>query len=480
MKELIKEFPENFLWGGAIAANQSEGSWDVDGKGPGLADVEVFPEEYSRQKKVVGFYHTKEEIAHALADKEGYYPRRSAIDFYHTYREDLSLLKEMGIKCFRTSFNWPRIFPNGDEEQPNEAGLAFYDSLIDCMLEYGIEPVMTVSHYEMPIHLAVKYGGWHSRLTINFFENFCRVLFERYKNKVKYWIVINQINMANEWAEFASLGLLSDSFADDRPNAVYQSIHHQFIASAKAKKLAKEINPDMKIGMMNGEDCVYPATCRPEDVFAATRRNQMYNYFFSDVLARGEYPGYALRYFADNNIKLDIHEEDGRILKENTVDFISFSYYFSSAVSADDPEKALQNPFIEQSIWGWAIDPIGLRNSLNHYWDRYGLPIFIAENGIGALDEVTEEGKIHDQYRIAYLAAHIRAVREAIKDGVNVFGYASWGPIDIISCSQGEMSKRYGYIYVDLDDRGRGNGKRIKKDSFFWYKKVIESNGEII
>lgn len=479
MKEIINEFPKDFLWGGAIAANQSEGAWDADGKGPGLTDVEILPEEYSRQK-VVGFYHTKDEITQALADQQGYYPHRSAIDFYHTYREDLKYMKQMGFKCFRTSFNWARIFPKGDEAQPNEAGLDFYDNLINCMLEYGIEPVMTISHYEMPIHLAVEYGGWNNRLTIDFFEKFCRVLFERYKNKVKYWIVINQINMAKEWAEFASLGLLSDAFNDDRQSAVYQAIHNQFIASAKAKKLAREINPAMKIGMMNGEDYVYPVTCKPEDVFASTRRNQMYNYFFSDVLARGEYPGYALRYFADNNIKLDISEKDERILKENTVDFISFSYYFTSVVSADDPEKVQLNPFIEKSIWGWAVDPLGIRNSLNQYWDRYRLPIFIAENGIGALDEINEDGKIHDQYRIDYLSAHIKAMKEAVKDGVNVFGYASWGPIDIISCSQGEMSKRYGYIYVDLDDRGIGSGKRIKKDSFYWYKGVIETNGEII
>lgn len=479
MKEIIKGFPKDFLWGGAVAANQIEGAWDDGGKGPCLADVEVLPEEYSRQK-VVGFYHTKEEIMQALADRKGYYPRRSAIDFYHTYKEDLKLMKEMGFKCFRTSFNWTRIFPKGDEAQPNETGLEFYDNLIDCMLEYGIEPVMTISHYEMPIHLAVEYGGWHNRQTIDFFENYCRILFERYKNKVKYWIVINQINMAKEWGEFASLGLLSDSFADDRAGAVYQAVHHQFVASARAKKLAGEINPDMKIGMMNGEDYVYPATCKPEDIFAATKRNQMCNYFFSDVLVRGEYPGYAIRYFADNNIKLDIREEDEKILKENTVDFVSLSYYFSNTVSSDEPENTQSNPFITKSVWGWTVDPLGLRNSLNQYWDRYGLPIFIAENGIGALDEITEDGKIHDQYRIDFLSTHIKAMQEAVKDGVNVFGYASWGPIDIVSCSQGEMSKRYGYIYVDLDDRGAGSGKRIRKDSFYWYKKVIETNGETI
>lgn len=479
MKEAKKGFPKNFLWGGAIAANQAEGAWDTDGKGPGQPDIEILPEEYSRQQ-VMGFYHTKEEILQALADQEGYYPRRSAIGFYDHFREDLKLMKEMGFTCFRTSFNWPRIFPNGDEKSPNEAGLLFYDRLIDCMLEYGMEPVMTISHYEMPLHLVLEYGGWSNRKTIDFFVNFCRVLFERYKNKVKYWIVFNQINAAKDWGEFGSLGLLSDTFADNRQNVIYQAVHHQFVASAWAKKIAGEIHPGMKIGMMNGEDYVYPMTCKPEDVFAATQRNQMSNYFFTDVLARGEYPGYALRYFADNNIKLDIPEEDEIIIKEHTVDFISFSYYFSSAVSAERPTAAQPNPFIERSIWGWAIDPLGLRNSLNQYWDRYSLPLFVAENGIGALDEIGEDGKIHDQYRIDYLAAHVKAMKEAVKDGVDVFGYASWGPIDIVSCSQGEMSKRYGYIYVDLNDRGEGSGQRRKKDSFDWYKKVIETNGEII
>lgn len=479
MKELQKGFPEGFLWGGAIAANQAEGAWDTDGKGPGLADVELLPEKYSRQN-IVGFYHTKEDIEKALSDKEGYYPRRAAIDFYHSFEEDLELMKGMGFRCFRTSFNWPRLFPKGIEAEPNEAGLLFYDRLIDSMLEKNIEPVMTISHYEMPLYLATEYNGWHSRETISFFLNLCKVLFERYGNKVKYWIIINQINMAKDWSEFASLGMLKDSFSEDRNSAVYQALHHQLVASARAKKLAKEINPGMQIGMMNGEDVVYPATCKPEDVFAAMERNRMNNYFCSDVLVRGEYPGYALRYFKDHKITVDITREDEKVLKENTVDFLSFSYYFTQTLSADGIETPLPNPYIEKSIWGWATDPLGLRYSLNQYWDRYGLPMFIAENGLGALDEVTEDGKIQDQYRIDYLAAHIKAMKEAVKDGIQVFGYASWGPIDIISCSQGEMSKRYGYIYVDLDDRGRGSGKRLKKDSYYWYKNVIESNGEII
>lgn len=479
MKKYTKGFPKDFLWGGAIAANQAEGAWDVDGKGPSQADIEILPEEYSR-KEVLGFAHTKEEISRALADKEGYYPKRYTIDFYHTFDSDLELMKEMGFKCFRTSFNWPRISPTGMESEPNEEGLKYYDRLIASMLDKGIEPVMTVSHYEMPTYLCQNYNGWYSRETIDCFLKYCKVLFERYQDKVKYWIMINQINLAEDWGEFGSLGLLKDCCTDNRRSAVYQALHHQFVASAKAKKLAKGINSDMQIGMMNGDDHVYPATCKPEDVIAAMKRNQMNVYFCSDVLARGEYPGYAVRYFAEHDISFTVTAEDEKVIKENTIDFFALSYYFSGVLSAENPELREQNPYIEKSIWGWATDPQGLRNSLNQYWDRYGVPIFIAENGLGALDEVTPEGEIHDDYRINYLAAHIREMKEAVQDGVNVFGYASWGPIDIVSCSQGEMSKRYGYIYVDLDDRGQGSGKRMKKDSFYWYQKVIESNGEII
>lgn len=467
-----KGFPKDFLWGGAIAANQAEGAWNVDGKGPSMADIELLPETYSRTS-VVGFKHTKEEIANALKDKEGYYPRRGAIDFYHTYKEDLALMKEMGFTCFRTSFNWTRIFPKGDEKEPNEAGLRFYDDLIDEMLKNGIEPVMTVSHYEMPIHLVTEYNGFLDRRCIDYFVKYCEVLFKRYHTKVKYWILLNQINSLGGWGEFSSLGLLQGYDKSD----VYQATHHQFVACAKATKLAHEIDEGMRIGMMLGDDTTYPATCKPEDVFATTQRNQMNQYFYSDVLLRGEYPGYAFRYFEENDIQIEILDEDKELLKKYPADYLSFSYYFTRCTSAEHPDGPVENPYLEKSIWGWAIDPLGFRNSLNQYWDRYQVPMFIAENGLGALDEVVD-GKIHDEYRISYLRENIRAMKEAIKDGVNVFGYASWGPIDIISCSQGEMSKRYGYIYVDLDDRGNGSGKRLKKDSFYWYTKVIASNGE--
>ena len=466
-----KGFPKDFLWGGAIAANQAEGAWDIAGKGPSIADIEILPEQYSR-KEIVGFKHNKEEILMALQDKVGYYPRRSAIDFYHTYKEDLALMGEMGFKCLRSSFNWTRIFPTGEETNPNEEGLKFYDDLIDEMIHLGIEPVMTISHYEMPVNLVVKYNGFRDRKVMDMFVKYCKVLFDRYHNKVKYWIVFNQINSLGGWGEFSSLGLAGDYSKND----VYQALHHQFIASALVTKYAHENYPRVKVGLMTGDDTKYPATCDPKDVFATTQSNQMNVYFYADVLLRGEYPRYALRFFNEQNISFEMNEKDLELLKENTADFLSFSYYYTTTAKAGE-KNPVPNPYIEKSIWGWGIDPLGLRNSLNHYWDRYHVPMYIAENGLGAIDEVVN-GEIHDDYRISYLEGNIKAIKEAIKDGVEVFGYASWGPIDIISCSQGEMSKRYGYIYVDIDDRGNGTGKRLKKDSFYWYQQVISTNGE--
>ncbi len=476
MRKVPGGFPKDFLWGGAIAANQAEGAWNVGGKGPSIADIEILPLEYSR-KKVVGFSHTAEEIKAALEDQEGYYPRRSAIDFYHHYKEDIALLKEMGFQCFRTSFNWPRIFPQGDELTPNEEGLRFYDDLIDELLKNGIEPIMTISHYEMPVKLVMDYQGWYDKRVQECYLRYCEVLFKRYGHKVKYWIPFNQINCLGGWGEFASLGMVEGTY-EDWKSATYQAVHNQFVASALATKMAHEINPQMKIGVMLGDDELYPATCRPEEVFLNTRQMQMMIYFYSDVLLRGEYPGYALRFFQDNQIQVKITEEEEQILKENTADFLAFSYYSSRLSELDHPGEMRPNPYLEASIWGWAKDPLGLRNGINLFWDRYHVPMMIAENGLGCIDEVEADGSVHDDYRIDYLRSHIRAVKEAIMDGAEMFAYACWGPIDIISCSQGEMSKRYGYIYVDIDDRGNGTGKRSRKDSFYWYKKVIASNGE--
>lgn len=470
---------DNFLWGGAIAANQAEGAWDIDGKGPSIADVEILPETYSR-KTVVGFEHTLDEIEFALNDKEGFYPRRSAIDFYHTYKEDLKLFEEMGFKCFRTSINWTRIFPNGDDREPNEAGLKFYDDLFDECHRLGIEPVITMSHYEIPVNLVVNYDGFADIRVRDYFVTYAETILKRYKNKVRYWIVFNQINSLG-WGDFASLGMVKGKVPQEEWDSVkYQAVHNQFVASAMIKKIAKNINPDMQIGMMLGDNTTYPETCDPKDVFANMQNNQINGYFFSDVLIKGEYPGYMLRYFKEHNIQITVSEEERKLLKDYTADFLSISYYFTTVISHKEPLQPKGNPLLEKTEWDWAIDPLGIRHSLNAYWDRYHVPMFIAENGLGMKDVVAADGSINDDYRISYLRGNIIELMEAIKDGVDVFGYASWGPIDIVSCSQGEMSKRYGYIYVDIDDRGKGSGKRMKKDSFYWYKKVIESNGNCL
>lgn len=466
-------FPKAFLWGGAIAANQCEGAWQEKGKGVSIADIEELPCTYDR-KKFTGFQHTKEQLLQAAEDTEKDYPRRRGIDFYHTYRDDLSMLKEIGFRCFRTSFSWTRIFPKGIEEVPNEDGLRFYDDLIDTIRMNGMEPIMTICHYDMPLYLVTEYGGWYSKKVIDCFMRYCRVLFERYHDKITYWIPLNQINMLGGWGEFASLGMMKDHFADWE-SAKYQAIHHQLVASAAAKKLAQEIDPRMKIGMMLGDDTTYPATCAPADVLANLQYAQMTLYFYGDVLLRGEYPDYALRFFKEQQILFERSEQDLRLLKEHTADFMAFSYYHSKVVD-NKQKQPFSNPHLKESIWGWAIDPRGLRYALNTYWDRYRIPIFIAENGLGAMDVVEADG-IHDAYRIEYLREHIRQIAEALRDGVKVFGYASWSPIDMISASNGEMSKRYGYIYVDQDDRGKGSKRRIRKDSFYWYQKLISSNG---
>lgn len=468
-------FPKNFLWGGAIAANQAEGAWDVDGRGPSQADIMELPKEYSRLGSF-GENVTGEAIQDALKDKKGNYPRRRGIDFYHTYASDLELMAKMGFKCFRTSFSWSRIFPKGDEDKPNEQGLEFYDRLIQKMIDLGIEPVMTISHYEMPTHLILKYGGWSNPKVIDYFVNFAKVLLDRYQKKVKYWIIFNQVNDVYGWGEFAGLGILKKS-GEHQEQTKFQAVHHQFVANAKVVQYAHQINQNLQMGMMLGLTPLYPKTDNPKDVLATYQLNNKNSFFFSDVLVHGEYPGYMKRYFKERDIDLKVTQEELKLLRENPVDYISFSYYSSAVASADKPDTVQSNDKLPASIWGWSYDAIGFRYCFNLLWDRYHLPLFVAENGLGALDKV-EDGKIHDQYRINYLRSHIEQMKESVADGINVIGYASWGPIDIISYSQAEMSKRYGYIYVDLDDEGKGTGKRYRKDSYFWYKKVITTNGE--
>ncbi len=462
-------FPKNFLWGGATAANQCEGAYNEDGKG--LSTQDIMP------KGIMGPV-TDEPTEDNM--------KLIGIDFYHRYKEDIKMFAEMGFKTFRLSIAWSRIFPNGDDKVPNEKGLEFYDRVFDELAKYGIEPLVTLSHYETPLALAKNYDGWVNRDLIGFFENYARTVFTRYKDKVKYWLTFNEINSATHFP-YTSAGIWTPKEKLSKQN-LYQAMHHELVASALAVKIAHEINPKFQVGCMILGVPNYPLTSMPADVLKAMEQDRQ-NLFFADVHARGEYPTYMNRFFKENDIKLNITDEDKDILK-NTVDFISFSYYMSSCATAD-PEKNLKgkgnliggvpNPYLKASDWGWQIDPEGLRYILNLLYDRYQKPLFIVENGLGAFDElITDENgnkTVNDDYRITYLNDHLVQVAEAIEDGVEVMGYTTWGCIDLVSASTAELRKRYGFIYVDRNDDGTGTLDRYKKKSFNWYKEVIATNG---
>lgn len=475
-----KTFPKGFLWGGATAANQVEGAWNIDGKGMSTAEV-VQKADDRRQMSMSDV--TQETLQVALADTTvERYPKRRGIDFYHHYKEDIALFAEMGFKVYRFSIAWSRIFPKGEDQVPNEAGLVFYDHVLAELEKYDIKPLVTLSHYEMPIALTQKYNGWAGRETIAAFNRFTETVFNRYKKQVPYWLTFNEINTGT-WG-FHETGAIDKGLSEKEQLQIrYQALHHQFVASAIATKQLREIDSTAKIGSMLARMQTYPATPNPKDVRAAQLTDEK-NLFFTDVQARGEYPEYMNRFFHENDIVIHMAEDDKAILLANPVDFISFSYYMTN-VTADDQvgdgagNMAVggRNPYLKESDWGWQIDPVGLRISLNTMWDRYRKPLFIVENGLGALDKL-ENGQVHDQYRIDYLRQHIEQMKESIKDGVDLLGYTMWGPIDLISFSTSEMSKRYGFIYVDQDDNGEGTLKRIKKDSFEWYQQVIKTNGE--
>lgn len=485
MKELKKGFSDDFLWGGATAANQIEGAYLEGGKGLSTSDFAAYKDPYEKGKvNNFTFDVSSAELTRYKEQPDEFdFPKRRGIDFYHRYEEDIALFAEMGFKVFRLSISWARIFPTGLEDKPNEEGLAFYDNVFDECAKYGIEPLVTMSHYEMPITLTEKYNGWMSRELVPLFEKYVRAILERYKNKVKYWITFNEMNM-NLNSLYTGAGILED-LVDHKLQAAYQASHHQFIASALTVKAAKEIIPNVQIGCMINQIEAYAKTTKPEDQLQAVKSNQL-NMFYPDVQARGEYPTYMVKYFADNDIKLDIEEQDEQILKEGIVDFVAISYYMSHVAEAREDaaelagtfDSPIKNEHLELSQWDWPIDPMGLRISLIKLYDRYQKPLFVCENGLGARDTLTPDGEIHDDYRIDYLKQHIEQMKEAVKEGVDLMGYTPWGCIDLISCGTSQMSKRYGLIYVDQDDRGNGTLNRYKKDSFYWYKKVIATNGE--
>ena len=496
----MSRFPDNFLWGGATSAAQVEGGRCEDGKG--LSHLDYV---YYRGPKIPCNFMLKKDLEKARAEESTLnFPNRRGIDFYHRYKEDIALLAEMGFKSFRMSVSWTRLFPTGKEEKPSPEGVEFYHNVFRELHKYGIEPLVTMIHYELPIGFVDEFGGWESEKIIPYCVKYLKFLIDEYKDEVKYWLTFNEINMvcAVPWLGggivldrnddgfeipkgFRPFAPLPPEMAERWENASHQALHHQFIASAMVVKYAHETAPNCLIGNMFNLHHMYPETPAPEDAYRVHEEKE-FNMFFCDVMARGYYPAWILSYYRRNNIHIRWYEGYEKILEEGKVDFISLSYYLSSIVTADPKRqerigsfiRTLHNPYLETSDFGWQIDPTALRISLNELRDRFNLPIYIVENGLGAFEELGEDKTVHDDYRISYLRSHIKAIADAIDDGVNVMGYTPWGCIDLVSCSLVSMSKRYGFVYVDADDEGNGTYDRYRKDSFFWYKKVIESNGE--
>lgn len=479
-------FPDGFLWGGALAANQCEGAWNVGGKGLSVADCALYKAKVDPRDYKALHHISSADIAAAEACAEvGSYAKRRGVDFYHRYREDLDLLAEMGFKTLRVSIQWTRIFPKGIEEEPNEAGLAFYESLFGEMRARGIEPLVTLHHYEMPLYLVNHYGGWYGREVVGFFLRFTETVFRRYSHLVRYWLSFNEIDSAFRHP-FSTIGICEDRHPREKlEEIIWQGLHHQLVASALATKQLRAIIPGAKMGCMVTSLLSYPETCDPANCLKAMRDNRD-NMTISDVQVFGAYPPSALSAWRKRDIKVAMEEGDEEILKAYPVDFVSFSYYMSmvSSVNAAEREKVggnitagVKNPYLPVSDWGWQIDPTGLTIALVELYDRYRKPLFIVENGLGARDSLVN-GTVEDDYRIAYLRDHIRAIGDALDDGVDVMGYTAWGCIDSVSLSTSQMSKRYGFIYVDCDDEGRGTMNRFRKKSFGWYRGVIAGNGE--
>lgn len=463
---------EGFLWGAALAANQCEGAWQEGGRG--LANVDLLPAGPERAEVKAGHLDS-------LTPREDlYYPSHQAVDFYHTFRDDIELLAGMGLKVLRVSIAWSRIFPNGDEIEPNEEGLRFYEEMFRTMKDHGIEPLVTITHFDMPIHLIEQYGGWKNPEVIACYKNLARTLFTRYKGLVRYWLTFNEINMILHFPFLAGVRFDEN---EDETAVKYQAAANELLASAWAVRLAREIDPDIRIGCMLAGGEVYPYSPHPDDMLAAAQKNRE-NLLFIDVQARGEWPAWAKA----RGIAPKLSPEEEALLRENTVDFVAFSYYSSRCVCVSQQTeenegnafRGTRNPHLPLTDWGWAVDPKGLRLTMNVLYERYQKPLFIVENGLGAKDTV-EDGQVHDPYRIDYLRDHIREMKRAVEeDGIDLMGYTAWSALDLISASTGQMSKRYGFIYVDLDDEGHGTGARIPKDSYWWYKDVIASNGEVL
>ena len=485
-------FRKDFFWGGATAANQCEGAWNVDGRGPAKTDVTT---NGSHHEPRLVTYIDKDGVSHAVPqnlDKlpEGahyavlddyYYPNHDGIDFYHRYKEDIALFAEMGFKMFRMSISWSRLFPNGDEDEPNAKGVEFYRNVFKECRKYNIEPLVTIWHFDTPLYLEEHYGGWNNRQLIDFYVRFATTCFKEYQGLVKYWLTFNEINNT-----IMMLNLFGNHAGDKEHQQGYQQLHYQFVASAKAVQIGHEIDPNNMIGCMICGITFYPGTCDPKDIMANRHMWEKSIFYCGDVQCKGKYPTFAKRLWNEHHVQLDITEQDLEDLKHGCVDMYTFSYYMSSIETTHETDDMVsgnfaagaRNPYLTYSDWGWAQDPLGLRYYLEMIYDRYEKPLMVVENGLGAYDTLEEDGSIHDDYRIDYLRDHIKEMGKAIDNGVNLIGYTTWGCIDLVSAGTGEMRKRYGFIYVDKDDQGHGTYNRYRKDSFYWYKKVIESHGE--
>lgn len=481
-------FKEDFYWGGAIAANQAEGAWNVGGRGMARTDVTTggtvnthrmvtyIDKDGNKQKAPNRGFQLSEGAHFAVFDDE-LYPNHDGIDFYHHYKEDIALFKEMGFKMFRLSISWSRIFPTGEEDEPNQAGLDFYRDVFTELKNAGIEPLVSIWHFDTPLALEEKYGDWLDRRYIDLYEKYVRVLFREYKGLVKYWLTFNEINN--------TVNFLPDDASDDIYQQAYQHLHYQFVASARAVKIGHEIDPENKIGCMICGITYYPSTCDPKDILFNRSKWEKGIFYCGDVQCFGKYPTYAKRLWDEHHVQLDMTEQDLKDLKEGTVDIYTFSYYMSQAVTTHQNDDVVggnmsfgvRNEYLTYSDWGWALDPDGLQYYLEMIYDRYERPLMVVENGLGAYDTVEEDGSIHDPYRIDYHRQHIQAMAKAIDHGVDLIAYTTWGCIDLVSAGTGEMRKRYGFIYVDKHDDGTGSMKRLKKDSFYWYQKCIQSHG---
>lgn len=483
-------FKKGFLWGGATAANQYEGGYLAGGKGLATADIITDGDQHTPRMMTIqladgtikALPRMMEDVpagAKGVVTEEYYYPSHVATDFYHHFKEDIALMGEMGFKAFRMSINWSRIYPNGDDAQPNEEGLRFYDEVFEECHKYGIEPIVTINHFDLPLHLATAYEGWLDRRVVDFFLNYCEAIFKRYQGKVTYWMTFNEINFLRD---YATLGITE---AKD-PKRAQQAIYHVLIASAKAVVLGHAIDAANQIGCMVANILTYPETCNPKDTLKEMAFARNLKDFYLDVQCRGYYPSYKQIELKKQGVCLRKEAGDDEILRNGVVDYIGFSYYNSTVISTKPSDKTggnqfsgAKNPYLQESDWGWPIDPDGIRITLNRLYDKYQLPLMIVENGLGAMDTIEEDGSIIDDYRIDYLRKHVIEMKKAVEeDGVELWGYTPWGCIDLVSAGTGEMKKRYGFVYVDMDDKGHGTLERKKKDSFYWYKKVIATNGE--